>query len=364
MALSPDQRLVSADDHMDIHVLPPDLYQERLPHSLRERGPKVVDTDDGPFWVIDGQQVSPSGRKAAGFIRSEEHGYRPGTPEHRLEDMDRDGVLAQVVYSPTTTQMRFQDMELGAACMRAYNDWAIEFNRVDPGRLLLLADIPSHDPKAAADELERVARMGHKGAIVHQNQGDADPIFEDSWHRFWDVAEETRMPVSVHLGPGASTLKPQLGSWRFPAFVAIIPMQLDEVLAGMLFSGILERRPNVKLVLGEGGLGWVPYVLERCDHEHHQYFEKTTDHRLSMLPSEIFARQVYLTYEDEKLGVELIPRIGVKNVMWASDYPHGDSTWPHSRQAIADSPLAALGEEAVRRITCDNCAEIYDIPLR
>jgi predicted TIM-barrel fold metal-dependent hydrolase len=360
MSLSPDQRLVSADDHMDIHVLPPNLWQERLPAALRERGPKVVDTDDGPYWVIDGEQVSPSGRKAAGFIRSEDHGFRPGNPAQRLEDMDRDGVFAHVIYSPSTTQMRVAKSELRAACMRAYNDWAAEFNAADPNRLLALADIPSHDAKAAADELERAAKLGHRGAIVHQFQG-ADPIFEPSWERFWDVAEDHRLPISVHLGPGTHSLKPQLGSWRFPAFVAIVPMQLDEVLAGMIFSGLLEKRPQVKLVLGEAGLGWIPYVVERLDHEHHKYYDKTQDHRLSMLPSEIFARQVYVTYEDEKLGVELIPRIGVGNVMWASDYPHGDSTWPHSRQAIADSPVASLGDEAMRRIVCENCTDIYGI---
>ena len=360
MSLSPDQRLVSADDHMDIHVLPPELWQERLPASLRERGPKVVETDDGPFWEIDGQRVSPSGRKAAGFIRSDEHGFRPGTPQQRLEDMDRDGVYSHVVYSPTTTQMRIEESELRAACQRAYNDWAVEFNAADPNRLVLLADIPSHDPKSAADELSRVAKLGLRGAIVHQFQG-ADPIFEPSWHPFWDVAQEAGLPISVHLGPGTHSLRPQLGSWRFPAFVAIVPMQLDEVIAGMIFSGILEQRPDVKLVLGEAGLGWIPYVIERLDHEHHKYYDKTQDHRLGMLPSEIFKRQVLVTYEDEQLGVELIPHIGIENVMWASDYPHGDSTWPNSRQAIADSPLAALGEKALRRIVCENAAEVYGV---
>jgi predicted TIM-barrel fold metal-dependent hydrolase len=200
-----------------------------------------------------------------------------------------------------------------------------------------------------------------RGAIIHQFQGEADPVFEDSWAPFWDAAADTGLPISIHLGPGTHSLKPQLGSWRFPAFVAVIPMQLDEVLAGMIFSGLLEKRPNVKLVLGEAGLGWIPYVIERLDHEHHKYYDKTQDHRLSILPSEIFARQVYVTYEDEQLGVELIPRIGVKNVMWASDYPHGDSTWPHSRKALDESPLAALGADALRRITCDNAAEIYGI---
>jgi predicted TIM-barrel fold metal-dependent hydrolase len=361
MSLPARQLIVSADDHMDIHAMPATVWQERLPVGLRGRGPRVVDTEDGPFWVIDGQKIAPSGRKAAGSIRADAHGFRPGTAKTRIEDMDRDGVYAHVIYSPTTTQMQIADAELAAACMRAYNDWAAEFNRVDPNRLLLLADIPSHDPKAAADELERAAKLGHRGAIVHQ--GGGEPVFEDAWHRFWDVAEAARLPISVHLGPGVHSLIPRLGSWRFPAFVAIVPIQLDEVLAGMIFSGILEQRPHVKLVLGEAGLGWVPYVIERLDHEHHKYYEQTRDHRLSMLPSEIFARQVYLTYEDEKLGIELIPRIGIRNVMWASDYPHGDSTWPNSRKAIAESPLSALGPEAVDRIVCSNCAEIYGLKL-
>ncbi len=361
MALSPDQRIISADDHMDIHAMPKDVFESRLPAALRERGPRVVETeDDGLWWLVDGKRLSPSGRKASGYIRSEEHGYRPGQPDARLEDMDRDGVYCQVVYSPFTTQLRIEDPEIEAASQRAYNDWAAEFNQVDPNRLLLLADIPSRDPKQAQDELERVAKLGHRGAIIHEVPG-CDPCFEDSWHGFWDVAQETRLPISLHLGPSTRVLKPQLGSWRFPAFVAVIPMQLDECVAGMIFSGILETRPDVKFVLGEGGLGWVPYVIERLDHEHKQYYDKVEDHRLSMLPSEIFARQVFMTYEDEKLGVELIPRIGVDNVMWASDYPHGDSTWPHSREALARSSLAALGEDTLRRVVCDNAAKIYGI---
>ncbi len=141
----------------------------------------------------------------------------------------------------------------------------------------------------------------------------------------------------------------------------MIPMQLDETLCGMIFSGILEQRPNVKFVLGEGGLGWIPYVIERMDHEHHKYYDKTQDHRLDMLPSEIFRRQVFVTYEEETLGVKLIPEIGAENVMWASDYPHGDSTWPNSRKAIGESPLAALGDEVLSKVICDNAAAVYGV---
>jgi predicted TIM-barrel fold metal-dependent hydrolase len=111
--------------------------------------------------------------------------------------------------------------------------------------------------------------------------------------------------------------------------------------------------------MGEAGLGWIPYVIERLDHELHKYGSKIQDHKIAMLPSEIFARQVFTTYEDEKLGVELIPRIGAGNVMWASDYPHGDSTWPHSRRALAESPLAQHGPEVLRKVTCENAAHVY-----
>jgi len=360
MSLPPDQRLISADDHMDIHVLPPDLWQSRLPAALRDKGPRVVETDDGPWWECEGRRVSPSGRKQAGYLQSEQHGFRPGQAETRLEDMDRDGVHAQVIYSPLTTQLRIGDGALRAACLAAYNDWAAEFNALDRDRLLCLAHVPGHDPKAARDELLRCAKLGHRGAIIGQEEG-AQAIYEESWKPFWDAAEEVAIPIHAHLGPAPKGLQPQLGSWRMPAFVAIVPMQLDELLVGMVFSGMLEQRPNVKFVLGEGGLGWVPYVIERMDHEHEKYFDKVEDHRLQVEPSEIFARQIYVTYEDEDLGVRLIPEIGVDNVMWASDYPHGDSTWPHSRKALAESPLASLGDEVLRKVTCDNAARVYGI---
>jgi predicted TIM-barrel fold metal-dependent hydrolase len=361
MALDPNQRLISADDHMDIHAMPPGVWQERLPAKWRERGPQVRPTDDGAYWFVDGQKLSPSGRKAAGYLSANEHGLRPSNPKTRLEDMDRDGVYSQIIYGPTTTQLQIRDPELHAVCAIAYNDWAAEFNRAAPNRLILLPDLPSYSVQAATDELVRCARLGHRGAIISNHVGRGDPIFEESWAPFWDAAQEVELPIHVHLSGGLHSLRSQLGSWRMPAFVAVVPMQLDETLAGMIFSGTLERRPRLKFVMGESGLGWIPYVIERLDHELHKYGAKIGDYKIRTLPSETFARQVYVTYEDEKVGVELIPRIGVDNVMWASDYPHGDSTWPHSRKALGSSPLAQLGAEVLRKVTCDNAARVYGI---
>ncbi len=363
MKLPDGQILISADDHMDIHAMPPDTWQARLPAQWRERGPRVEQTDDGPWWMVDGAKLAPSGRKPKGLIETRQHGLRPGQPETRLADMDEDGVFAQVIYGPTTTQLRITDPDLHAQCALAYNDWAAEFQKAAPERFVLLPDLPSHDVALAKDELLRCAKLGHKGAILSDTIGKNEPIFEDSWAPFWDAAEEVGLPIHVHLTGGTHSLKMKPGSWRSPAFVAVVPMQLDETLSGMIFSGVLEKRPRIKFVMGEAGLGWIPYVVERLDHELHKYGHKITDdHKLSMLPSEIFARQVYTTYEDEKLGLELLPRIGVDNVMWASDYPHGDSTWPESRKAVGESPLAQHGVEVLRKVTCENASQVYGIP--
>jgi len=365
MSLDPNQRLISADDHMDIYVLPEDLWQTRLPKAYRDKGPRVVDTDDGPYWQCEGRTFSPYGRKSKGFLSADDFGFRPSQPAERIKDMDRDGVYSHVIYSPTTTALKIEEPGLKVECLKAYNDWAAEFNEHDRNRLIALPDIPSDDPASAAAELQRCIEMGHRGVIISSVadtiRRGVKPIFDESWHRFWDIAQEARTPIHIHLGGGLHSIEPVLRSWRFAAMVAVAPVQLDEVLAGMIFSGILEKRPEVNFVLGEAGLGWIPYILERMDHELHKFGPQLEDHRLEMLPSEIFHRQVLVTYEDEEFGVECIPRIGFDNVMWASDYPHGDSTWPESRKAIAESPLASLGEEAVRKITWENAARVYHI---
>src|SRR5262249_53560591 len=161
-----------------------------------------------------------------------------------------------------------------------------------------------------------------------------------------------------HLGKGLHSIRAQPGSWRMPAAVAVAPLQLDEMLTAMIFSGILERYPNVRIVLGEAGLGWVPYVLERLDHEYRKYRDLVDDVRSPSTPREYFRRQVFLTYEEDELGIELLPHIGATNVLWASDYPHGDSTWPHSREAIASSGLGRLDDETRSLILWENAAAL------
>ena len=139
--------------------------------------------------------------------------------------------------------------------------------------------------------------------------------------------------MSFHIGQGTSQVRVAPGSWELAAFSAVGPMQLDEPLAMMIYSGVLERHPTLRLVLAESGIGWLPYFVSRLDAAAEKHVAKAQDYRIKTKPSEIFRRQVYATFEEEPLGPELLPLLGPDNFMWASDYPHPDSTFPHSREA-------------------------------
>jgi predicted TIM-barrel fold metal-dependent hydrolase len=353
--------LYSCDDHLDLWTLPVDLWSARLPAALRERGPRVEHQGELDWWVCDGAMLGPSGLKMLGDYNAttragiEDDGFRASTPALRLRDMDLDGLRASVIYGPSLFGLPIADQELKATCLRAYNDWADEFNSYDRARLCVLPVLPTHSPQAAIGELERVAGLGHRGAIISPFEFRvADP----AWEGLWAAAAETRLPLSFHIGHGTSYLKVAPGSWELAAFASVAPMQLDEPLAAMIFSGALERHPGMRLVLAESGIGWIPYFINRLDQTGAKHVPKATDYQIKAKPSEIFRRQVYATFEEEPLGPQLIPLLGPDNFMWASDYPHPDSTFPHSADAIAEA-FAGLDDSIIRKVTAENCATLY-----
>lgn len=359
----------SCDDHLDLSAVPPRLWESRLPAALAERGPRVVDGDKGRQWVCEGRVIGRSGmprNKAAvrnlsaiGRAGIEDDGYRAGTPRLRLQDMDRDGLAVSVVYGPLSLGFPVTDAVLQDATYAAWNDWAIEeFNAVAPDRLSALAFLPTHDADAAARELERCAGIGHRGAIVDAFRID---VGNSEWDRLWAAAEHTGLPISFHINGGISPrLAYRIGKWQSAAYASLLPMQLDEPLATMVFSGALERHPGLRLVLAESGIGWVPYFLARMDGEWHELGDKL-DYSPAVPPSELVRRQVVLTFEQEPGAERSIPLVGADACMWASDYPHTDSTFPNSHAAIAES-LGALEADDVRKITATNCARLYGFP--
>src|SRR5207244_3789501 len=223
---------------------------------------------------------------AIGRAGIEDDGYRAGTPKLRLEDMDLDGLRASVIYGPLALGFPISDPALQNACYAAWNDWAVEeFNAVAPDRLCVLAFLPGHSPEAAAGELERSAGLGHRGAIVDIFGID---LGDPAWDMLWSAAADTGLPLSFHLKGGSwSNLSYRMGKWQSAAFASILPLQLDEPLATMIFSGALERHPGLTLVLAESGLGWLPYFLGRMDLEW-RALKATLDYAPRTSPSALF----------------------------------------------------------------------------
>jgi predicted TIM-barrel fold metal-dependent hydrolase len=356
--------IYSCDDHLDLYAVPPGVWESRLPRAQVERGPRVETRDGHRVWICEDRIIGRSGAdneaakklSAIGRAGIEDDGFRAGTPKLRLEDMDRDGLWVSVIYGPLALGFPVSDPGLQDACYAAWNDWAVEeFNAVAPDRLCVLAFLPGHSPDAAATELERAAARGHRGAII--DVFDID-LGDPGWERLWVAAEHTGLPISFHLKAGSwSGLRYRMGKWQSAAFATILPLQLDEPLATMVFSGALERHPKMKLVLAESGIGWLPYFLARMDLEWENLRGKL-DYTPQIAPSELFRRQVMATFEEDALGAQLIPLLGANACMWASDYPHTDSTFPNSQHAIEET-LGALAAEDRRKITATNCARLY-----
>ena len=215
--------LVSCDDHMDMAYVPRDLWQSRVPAAVRDGAPKVEETPSGPLWVREGERWGVSGSKRAdgrkvvfdmvGLPEEAEPGvFRPASPKYRLEDMERDGIYAQVIYG--FLDWSFRDHSLKADCMQAYNTWLWEeLCSASPDRLVGLANLPGHDPEGSVGELYRVLDMGLRGAVFDCFKA-AKPIFDMAWEPLWSAAAETGAVIRVHIGGDLLGLHQALDEFR------------------------------------------------------------------------------------------------------------------------------------------------------
>jgi predicted TIM-barrel fold metal-dependent hydrolase len=365
--------IISADDHIDLRFLPPDLWQSRAPAALRERAPRVADRGEGAVWLCGDTSWGPWGRGGHSGLKwavERDETYdgapRPTVPKLRLADMDRDGVDASVMYGPVAL-LQADDPAIRQLCYTAYNDWLVEFCQAAPRRLIGAGMLPADDPALAAEELRRLARLGLRHAMLLAALADP-PIYHPAWEPFWAVAAETGIPIGLHLFVGPPTAHPGVSPLAASVSNGVqAPLQLVDPLVALIFIGLFDRHPDLRLVLAESGIAWLPFTLQRMDREYGKYTQFAADFwaarggiPLTMRPSEYFQRQVWATFQDDAAGIYMLPLIGEDRVMWASDYPHPDSTWPYSRQVIADT-MGDLTEPARRKITRDNASALYQL---
>jgi predicted TIM-barrel fold metal-dependent hydrolase len=376
-----DYRVISADDHIDLQWLPKDLWTARVPAAWRERAPRVVDTPEGPYWMLGDERWDAWGgrRGVAGAMGGrrlalEKGGVlepgvlRPTTTALRLADMDRDGVDATVMYGPIVPLL-IKDPALRRVCYRAYNEWLAEFCATAPARLVGAGLIPVDEPAAAAEEVRHLKALGLRTGMFLAARAEV-PLWDEAWEPLWAAAAETRLPIGFHLGGGLRTV-----TWSGPKAshpgnmgvrVSVSTLQMDEPIAAVIFSGALERHPDLRVVLAETGIGWLPYLLERMDDTYDKFMDAGDFWRahgglpLRMPPSAYLRRQVWATFQSDRAGLRCLDLIGADRVMWASDYPHADSTWPESR-AVIERDFKDVPEAARRQILCDNARRLYGL---
>jgi predicted TIM-barrel fold metal-dependent hydrolase len=294
---------------------------------------------------------------------------RPGgwDPAQRLPDMELDGVEAEVLY--TTLGFRLfwlKDAGLQRACFRVYNDWLAAYCSYAPKRLKGLALISLYDPKEGAQELERCAKLGLKGAMIWCSPPADQPYSSEIYDPFWAAAQDLDMPVSLHAITGMERIPWEYGAEKRAMRQTVTPHEIEKSFSILILSGVLERFPRLKIVSAENNCGWLPYYLQRMDRGFARFGPSGTvtpwPTKLTLKPSEYFRRQMYCTFIDDSFGVASRHWIGVDNVMWSSDYPHTASTWPHSRDII-ERDFKDVSEVEKRKIVRENVAQLYGFDL-
>lgn len=283
----------------------------------------------------------------------------------RLKDMALDGVEAEVIY--TTLGFRLfglLDEPFQRELFRVYNDWLAELCHYDRKHLLGLALIPLLNVEEGVKELRRCVKMGLRGALIMCSPPEGRNYADRMYNPFWTEAQALGTPLSLHLGTGHGRES------RYDADLFLramtIPHEVQRTFATLLFGGVLERFPELKLVSAENDIGWIPHFLARADLTFHKLgslkLSASSGATLKMLPSEYFRRQVYATFIDDEVGVRNCDLFGVDNYMWSSDYPHLMATWPRSREAV-ERNFRGVNDAVKWKIVRDNAARVYGIDL-
>jgi predicted TIM-barrel fold metal-dependent hydrolase len=368
-----DYWLISVDDHV---IEPADVWQSRVPEKFKDAAPKMVTEGEDEFWHYDGKRIPTTGLSATAGRQASEFSPSPVRyadmragcydSQARLEDMDRAGILASLCFPsfPRFCGQIFweaEDKELAAICVRAYNDWMIdEWCGSAPGRYIPCIILPLWDPQAAAKEVERCAAKGAHALAFSENPYHLGlPTLFDAnyyWDPVWAACQDNDVVVCMHVGSSSHIPEVSPDSPTLVNMAWMIGVRSSGALLTWIMSGVFKRFPHLKIALSEGGIGWIPYFVQRAQ----QVVDKQwawggdTTFRLNQAGTvrgeaigyefdvtgldlrEVVQKHVYGCFIDDPVGVMTLDFMGVDNVMAETDYPHSDSTWPDSILVMRD----------------------------
>jgi predicted TIM-barrel fold metal-dependent hydrolase len=365
---------ISADSHI---TEPPNCYTDYIDPKWRNKAPRMENVEGfGATFVIEGLKdpipmalIAAAGKdpKELKMGGADFHSlWRSGwDPKYRVADQDKDGVGAEVIY-PSVGMMlcNHPDYDLKHACFQAYNRWLQEYCAEDPKRLIGLAQTAMRSPADGVKELQTIKEMGFKGVMMPGiPQG---PDYDDhNWDSVWHAAIELELPLSFHI---LTSRTDSVGSItqgsrgpKINSFMSIIRGNQD-IIGMLIFSGVFDRHPQLKIVCAEADAGWVPHYMYRMDHAYkrHRYWMKAPP--LERMPSEYFRDNVYATFQDDFVAFQTRDMCNINRLMWASDFPHSDSTWPWSQDILAEQTKGLKEQE--RNLIChDNVRELYKLDV-
>lgn len=372
--------IISVDDHI---MEPQTLWQEQLPPSMRDRGPKVVREkvkvefvgghfkllqdvgDDGvdcDVWYFD-DLVSPVGllHAAAGYAPEDQENrpatyddFRPGTwnQSDRLKDMDLNHVEVSINYPNTFPRFAGQgfaereDKELALECLKIYNDWMIDdwCSGAGKGRLIPLTLIPLWDPELAAEEVRRCAAKGAATIAFSENPSKLGfpTFYSGEWDPMFKACEETNTTISMHIG-SSSSLPTSSPDAPLALSMALSSQNAQASISDLVFSGTLSRFPDLKFAYAESQAGWIPYHLERMDSVARE--ARAAGVELDDKPSNIVKGQIFTAIFEDTIGLKYRHDVGLEHILFEADYPHTDGTFPHTRKMIHEA-MAIAGMDA------------------
>jgi predicted TIM-barrel fold metal-dependent hydrolase len=371
--------VISVDDHL---IEPPSLFEGRMPASLADRAPKVVEMPGGSqVWVYEERTYPNVGlnavvgrpRESWSMEPARFDEMRPGCYdiEARVADMDLNGVWASLCFPSLVAGFcgavfsGSGDPELGLACVRAWNDWhADEWAGAHPDRIIPLQLPWLSDPSVAADEIRANAERGFKAVSFPEfpAQLGYPSIFTGAWDPLFAACEETATVVCLHTGASSWAPLPSPDP-PFELLPTLFPVNALVAAAEWVWSGVALRHPKLAVAFSEGGIGWVPMLIDRLDYvlRHSGSGSDSAHWRSDLLPSEVLKRNFWFCTIDDPSVVELRDQIGVDHIMVESDYPHADSTWPDT-QAVLEASMGHLPADELRRMAADNAAELFRHP--
>jgi len=365
---------ISADSHV---TEPGDCYVDRIDPKFRDRAPRattdstmgaVMDIDRGRARIPYGM-IAAAGRPAESinpFIYVGWDELHPGgwDPSARLTEQDRDGVTAEVLYPSVGMLLcNHPDGDYKKACFDAYNLWIAEFQEHEPTRLIGQGQTTLRSVEEGVDDLERIAALGLRGAMLPgiascNDEGDYD---DPRWDPLWRAAVELGLPLSFHiLTTGSQDLTGK--AFRGPKMNSFLGIMrgCQDIVGTLIFGGVFERHPDLRVVCVEADAGWVPHWMYRADHAFDRHRNWLTADALTRPPSEHFRENIYVTFQDDFVAFQVTHLLNHERLMWANDHPHSDATWPDSQAVVAEH-TQGLTPEVRDDILWRNCARLYGL---